>query len=283
MSGPSTTGKTNPEDYNLGRGKLYFAAIDATTEKPISWRFLGNAPAFTITTDIETLEHFSSQEGLKTLDKEVTVSRKVTMNWTLDEWNDENLADLFSGGKSTPTNAAVAGFSEYQMVADGDITALRYYDVVNSSGVRAYDLDTGDLTVKTTNATPVTLALGTDYEEDLEFGRIFLLNSSAVQTAITNVEGLDITLAAKAGAVDINEVRVQTQTAITGAIKFISENAVDGFKREFQFHKVTVKADGELALIGDDWGEMPFTGSAESSVLADSTSPTFRIRSLASA
>jgi len=98
---------------------------------------------------------------------------------------------------------------------------------------------------------------------------------------VINAEGLDITLAAKVGAKAIEEVRVQTKTSITGAIKFISENAVDGTKHEVQFHKVTVKADGELSLIGDDWGEMPFSGAAEKNEDMDANSPTMRIRKVA--
>lgn len=281
MPGPSTTGKPNTQDYNLGRGILYFAPVDATTGKPKEYRDLGNCTAFTVTTDLETLEHFSSRTGLKTLDREVTLSRKLTCGWTLDEWNHENLADLFSGAKSTDTNSAVAGFSEWQPIADGDIVPLRHYEVKNSSHLRAYDINAADVTIKTTNASPVTLALNTDYEVNAKEGTFFLLNSSAVQTAVTNSEGLTVTLAAKAGATaTINVVDTLTQSSVIGALKFVSENAASSNNRktEFLFHQITVKAEGELGMIGDEWGEMQFTGAAEENVLADSVSPTLTIR-----
>jgi hypothetical protein len=271
MPGPNTLGTPNTDDYNLGRGIIYFAVLDPTTDAPLYWRDMGNAPAFTISADSETLQHFSSREGLKTLDREVTLQRTLNLSFTLDEWNDENLAALFSATQTEPTNGSVAGFTEYEMVAPGDALGGRWYDVVNSSGVRCYDVDSAKLVIKTTAGSPVTLVEDTDYTMDNEMGRFFLISTAArIITMVTAGEGLDVTLTAKAGASDIYKIASLAETEINGAIKFISSNAADdGSRREFTIHKVSLKADGDVAMIGDDWGEMPFTAAAEQNADGD--------------
>lgn len=281
-NGPNTTGLPDPTDYNLGRGIVYFAYDLDANGKPQIYRDMGNCTDFTISTESETLEHFSSRTGLKTLDKEVTLSRTTTISFTLDELNDENLADLFSGDKATHTNVAVAGFSEYQMVADGDLVLGRWYDIVNSSGERAYDVLAVDLTVTTSEAAPVAMVLDTDYTLDIEFGRIFVLSTSTVAaTAIGTGDGLNVTVTAETTASDVNEVRALTQSAVQGALKFIADNpADDGAKREYQLHSVNLKADGDFSLIGDDWTGMGFTASLEAAATVDADSPTMTIRTV---
>lgn len=283
MPGPNATGKPNTSDYQLGRGILYFSALDASTGIPKGgWRDMGNAPEFTITASKEVLQHFSSRTGLKVLDKEVVISQTMTFSFGLDECNHENMADFFSGEKATHTNAGIAGFAEYVMVADGDAVKGRWYDLKNSTNGRAYDVDPTKLVVKTNEASPVTLVLNTDYELDVDMGRIFLLSTSAaLATSITAGKGIRVSMTADVGAAGVNEVRAFTKTSIAGALKFISENpAGNGYKTELQFHQVTLKASGDFSLIGDDWTQMTFEGAAEKNANASPNSPTLTIRNL---
>lgn len=281
MPGPNTTGLPITEDYNLGRGKIYFAELDANGI-PKAYRDMGNAPQFNLSIESETLEHQSSREGLKITDKEVVISQKVSVSFQLDEFNHENLAAAFSGASVVHTNVSIAGFTEYTMVPDGTIEIARWYDIIDASDERAYDVEAGDLLVKTSNATPVTLVKDTDYTLDSELGRIFLLStSSEVATAITGAEGLDVTLTARAPASPVDEVQALTTSSIIGALKFISENPANEDKQqEFQFHKVTLKADGDISLIGDDWSVIGFSAAAEKNILVDAASPTLTIRSV---
>lgn len=286
MAGPNTTGLPQTDDYNLGRGIVYFAAL-GTDGKPDAYRDLGNAPEFSISIEVETLEHQSSRQGLRITDKEVVISQKVNVSLVLDEINHENMALLLSGEKGTHTNVAVAGFSEFEMVVgnDSDTTELelgRWYDIVNSSGERAYGIDASDLSMETATGA-VALVEDTDYTVDEEMGRFFILSTSSVAaTAIAAFDGLDVTLAANGSAPSVNEVRALTTTNISGALKFISENpANNDVKTEFQFHQVSLKADGDFALIGDEFSTMNFTGIAESNTQADADSPTLTIRNVA--
>lgn len=275
MAGPNTTGLPQTDDYNLGRGIVYFADIDAVTGLPKAFRDMGNAPEFNISIEVETLEHQSSREGLKITDKEVTISQKINIALSLDEINFENMAELFAGQKATHTNVAVAGFAEIDKYIVG-VQLGRWYDIRNASGERAYNIDAGDLTLEKDGAPDVLLVEGTDYTLDLEMGRFFLL-STAVNIAAG--DDLNSTLAAKAGASSVSEVQALIKTTVSGALKFIGENPADADRKtEYHFHQISLKADGDFSLIGDEFTVMQFTGVAERNLLADSASPTLTIR-----
>lgn len=272
MPGPNLAGTPNTDDYVLGRGVLYFSLIDAN-DRPTGWRDLGNSPEFTISLETETLEHRSSRAGTATIDKEIIISQDLNVSFTLDEINDENVAAAFSGEKATHTNPAVAGYAA--VVLSASVELGRWYDIVDASNNRAYDVEVGFMTIQANGATP--LVEGTDYTLDGEFGRVFLL-STAVN--ITAGDSLDVALAADAGAIDpINEVRALTQTSIEGALKFIEENAADGEKREVEIHKITLKAEGDVSFIAEsELQAITFTGRASKAEAAFPNSPTMTIR-----
>ena len=250
---------------------------------PTGYRDLGNAPEFNVTVEVETLEHQSSREGLKIVDKEVIISQDVSVSFQLDEINNENLALFFSGEKATHVNPTVAGFGPAVIVNDGDLALGRWYDIHDAATPRerAYDVEDANITLETTEAAPIALAIDVDYLLDVEMGRIFTLSTSAkIATAIGTSDGLSITLAADAGAqTPIDEVRGLTQTNVLGALKFISENPADNDRStEYEFHKMSLKAEGDFSLIGDEFSVEGFTASAETNPTSSPDSPTLTIR-----
>ena len=58
---------------------------------PTGFRDVGNATLVSLAPEEETLEHYSSREGIKTLDLEVTLSRKLKGKFTVDEYDKRNL------------------------------------------------------------------------------------------------------------------------------------------------------------------------------------------------
>ncbi len=280
MPGPNTTGTANTADYNLGRGILYFAS-PLISSLPVDWRDLGNCPEFNLSIEVETLEHQSSRAGLKTVDKDVVISQKATVSFGLDELNHENMAAFLAGAKVSHTNVAVAGFSSRLLVPAAQLALGRWYDLTDASGERAYDVVTSDVIIK--NSTDVvTMVDGTDYTLDTEMGRFFVLStSSAMAAAIAAVEGLNVTLSAEATASDVDEVQGLTTTSVVGALKFVAENPANAdAKTEYHFHQISLKAEGDLSLIGDDYSVMNFTGTAEKNTTADAASPTMVIRNV---
>jgi len=268
MPGVSTTGQPSTRNYLLGRGAVYFASLESNG-LPLYYRHLGNAPAFNMTNETETLEHQASLSGLKVVDKEAILSQKVSVSFTLDEiMNFANLADFFSGTTGSFNNQeAQDGVTDETQIADGvgNIQALKWYDMIGSAGGRLYDV--GAVTLKTTEDTPITLVKGTDYEEDLITGRFFLHNSPAIQTALAANKGIELTTAANGSAVDPDTVEALSQTSVVGALKFISENAADNdVKTEYLFHKISLKSEGDLGAISDEFAEMGFTAAAEKNI-----------------
>lgn len=276
MPGPNVTGKPNTEDYNLGRGIVYFAPL--VNSVPQGYRDLGNAPEFNISIEVETVEHQSSRQGLRVVDKEVVISQKISLTVTIDELNFENLALFFSGSKATHVNPAKSAQAEFEMVASVELG--RWYDIKNAAGARAYRF-TSTNALDVDNGTDNTdLVLGTDYELDAEMGRIFLL-STAVN--ISAGEALDITWSLDGTNVDVNEVQALKNSAVVGALKFISVNPAAGDARtEYQFHQVSLKAEGDFSLIGDEFTTMQLSGVAERNETADADSPTLTIREVGS-
>lgn len=260
MPGINTTGQPNPSDYNLGRGAVYFASIDATTGLPLAYRHLGNAPAFTVTVEPELLEHQSSRSGLKVTDLEIVVSQKTTVSVTLDEaTNFENLAFFFSGSAlNDQTNAATTTVSGAEIAASGQ--RARWYDLRNSSGTRLYDVNAAILQISYGASAPGTTLATTDYTVDAAMGRIFILETAA---AALVGQKLFVTYNTAGTEKPIDMVYGLTASTIKGALKFVSTNPNDsGKKVEYQFHEVSIRPEGDLALIGDEFTQITLTGTA---------------------
>lgn len=290
-----TTGKSDAAKYVLGRGRLYFATLGAD-DLPDNggWRFLGNVSEFSLNTTEEEIKHFSTQSGLKKVDRTAVLSQELSGQFSAEQWDMNNVADLLRGsaGTATPTggNAAIGGIliQDLVTVASGGVTLGRWYDIYDPGKGpltgRAYDIDSAKLTVKydaTTPSTGTTGVLNTDYELDSKMGRIFILSTGSISAA----DGISITLAADAGAKIVQEVKTLVAADVDGALKFIQENANDSdAESEWQFHKTKLRANGDLNLISDDWGSLPFKFEAEENeALGGAASPLLTIRSHANA
>ncbi len=275
MPGINRTGLPQTSDLVLGRGALYFAALDATTKRPLGLRHLGNCTGFTLTVDSETLEHMSSRSGVRSVDRELVLSQKVSVGITLDELNFQNLALHLSGTASKDqTNPARTTVTQLQLQA----AAYKgfSYQATNSSGAALFDLD-GTLVVKSGGANYGAASLlyaGTDYVVDTKWGTIFIPSTS------THVDGaklwIDYTTAGTERVFD--KVDMLTQETISGFLRYVMINAANSDKQMvFDLHSVNLKADGDLSLIGDEFASMTLKGSAERNEVGFPTSPVGRI------
>jgi len=86
--------------YTLGKGILKFDRFD-DDGLPTGLRDLGNAPVFNLTIEIEKIEHFSSREGISTIDWTRTKMRRLKGAFELDEFDRENLRTWLFGKTST--------------------------------------------------------------------------------------------------------------------------------------------------------------------------------------
>lgn len=86
---------TSPDvlNYYIGKG-----TVSIKLDGEGSFRNVGNVPELELTPEIETLEHFSSQSGVKTKDREVVTEKGGTLRIVLDEITAENLQLSLVGG-----------------------------------------------------------------------------------------------------------------------------------------------------------------------------------------
>lgn len=274
----NSTGTTQTDDYNLGRGVLMISQLDSSTGRPIEYRDLGNAPAFSLGIDIEELLHQSSRLGLRTVDKRLVISQTANVSFTLEELSADNLALFFSGATATATNPAVVGLTIYQVSAS--LVKGRWYQLQHqTSGVRAMGIAAADVTVtEDADGTPNVLVLGTDYTVDEEMGMVFILPGGGASEG----ETLSLTLAAEAGApANVTQTTGLQVSGVDYAIKFLGVNPADDDQRfELELHSVQISAEGDFSLISEgDLTQMQFTGAAQRNEQALGTSKTMTLTS----
>jgi len=236
MSSPNT------ENYFIGKGSLYFDRFDSNGNKTGEIH-LGNAPDFTLTPELEKLEHFSSTKGLKTKDKEIVISAKVSAKFNLEEYTLENLK-----------NALLATEESFTQTA-GNVTDQ---SVVVSRLEAYYDLGKRSISnvVVTDQTGTTTYVEGDDYTVDEVSGRIFIPETSAIakgDTILVDYDYADLSTG--------TFLNIAKETKIEGVLRFKGDPAV-GKAYEFYFGKVSLSATGDIALIGDDWGKIEFTAEA---------------------
>lgn len=169
-----------------------------------------------------------------------------------------------------------AGLQNYWLPDPTGNAAGVWYDLELTFGVsqgtwRAVNFDsTQTITVRRGEASRTAsltspLVEGTDYELDRKMGRIRFTvgGTSSIQVKWTapavnrhgiggaTLQGQDVELAI---------VKPLTNSGLTLGLKFIGENPNNGLFTEHEYFKVKLSPDGDLALIGDDWGAMSFTG-----------------------
>lgn len=264
MPGLNTSGAPNTRDYVLGRGRIYMAQLDVATGLPNAdgFRDLGNAPEFTVTLTVEDLRHQNSRDCVKFTDKRFVISQEIGIGFQLDEMNFQNISDFIAGSTQTYDNPHDATHTDTVITAD--VKKGAWYELRDASGDRVYNLDAVGVvyTVEKGPAPGSALVEGTDYEIDEQLGLLRVLPSS-----VTLADGDEIIWSITTGATtpqDLDQVNALQRSEVQGALLFLQDNAGDcGQKTEWRFHKVSLTAEGDLSMIGDEVSVMSFTGVAE--------------------
>lgn len=231
-------------NYTLGRGKVYFSRFIAGTQTPEGYRYVGNTPEFNLTIEQETLDHFSSDAGIREKDESVPleVTRQGTM--IMDDIQAENVALFFFGSASTITQSSTPGQSDTSITAKLGKTFQIGRTASKPDGVRAIS----NVTVTGTGGTP-SYVENTDYTIDLDRGLITFISGGTL-TDDTTVE-VNYDLDAKS-----YEQVISGSTPVEGAIMLIENNPV-GENHDVFLPQTKVSPNGDFALKGDDWRQIP--------------------------
>lgn len=237
------------QNYTLGRGKVYFSRFKPGTRTPIGFMYIGNTPEFSLTIEQETLDHFSSDGGIR--EKDDSVPLEVTRNgsMTTDSIRPRNIALFFFGADSVLTQAPVAAADEtFTDVKAGSFLKL---GVSPSNPTGYFGVNPTGLTVEK-GAT--VLVLGTDYRVNGPMGLVELI---LPEDGGDIADGDDITINFAVLGSTRDRI-VSGSEPVEGAMLYIADNP-KGKDFHYSLPYVKVTPNGDYNLKGDEWQTIPFS------------------------
>jgi hypothetical protein len=100
------------KQYVLGRGELHFARFLPGTQTPDSFIYIGNTPEVSLNIEVEDLQHFDADQGIREEDDNVVLEVMRTGSFVTDNINAENVALFFMGDADILTQAAIPPVSQ---------------------------------------------------------------------------------------------------------------------------------------------------------------------------
>lgn len=234
-------------NYTLGRGKVHFSRFLPGTFTPEGFRYIGNTPEFSLNIESEELDHFNSDEGIREKDASVSLEVNRTGSLITDNISPENVALFFFGSDSEVVQPAVAS----QTITITSIGAGRSYKIGSSESnpTGYFGIDAIGF-VAEVGVTP--LVDGTDYTVDLDNGIITFLDTSLI--AVDGVD-VDVTFAVRSST---RSRVISGSKAIEGAMMYVTKNPT-GTDSTFYMPHVKVTPNGDYALKGDEWQQIPLS------------------------
>lgn len=226
--------------YRIPRGRAYFDPWDAN-EQLTGERPFGNTPEITLTGSTDKAKHYSSASGIMEQDDAWQKSRERSAKITCDNMNPRVMSLWIGGSKTAVAQTDTAVDGEVRMVSPGCIYQLGQ-TAANPVGVR----NVTAVTVKEDLDDPdaIAYAAGVDYNVDLETGRVQILEGGGITAGKVRFGYKPV----KATYVSISSAG---EGDIYGALRIVSDNPKGG-NDDWYFPKVSLSADGDLALINTD-------------------------------
>lgn len=236
------------ENYTLGRGELYFDKFAPNTRNRTGERYLGNSPELNLTTESETLDHFNSDRGIRVKDKSILLEKSDSGSFILDEISNENVALWFLGDVGVVAQSAQT--AQVENVPANRLKPGTYLQIgvtqANPTGAR----NVTNVTVESDPA-GTSYVLNTDYTIDAELGRLYIVPGGAIDGTDPIIVNYDTDASTR------EQIVVGEGTTIEGSLRFISFNPT-GPRRDFWWPYVQLRADGDMALKGDEWQQLSF-------------------------
>lgn len=244
-----------PNNYTLGRGELHFSRFLPGTFTPEGERYIGNTPEFNASIEAETLDHFDSDHGVKEMDESIVLQTNRNASFITDNISLTNIAYFFFG--SVSSIAATAGSVAAESIG-AVIPGLTYQlgmSVNNPSGARALEESSSgvNVVVKMTDTPATEYVEGVDYTIDMARARLYIKSTAEGGTIPT---GTKLSVDYKTTASTRDRV-ISGAKPIEGTLRYLSFNPV-GENRDWYMPYVKLSPNGDYALKGDDWQQIPF-------------------------
>ena len=244
-------------NYTLGRGEIYFARRDSLGRLG-GERYLGNTPEFNTNFESETLDHFSSDRGIREKDASVILQINRTGSLITDNISPENVALFFFGSESALTVAQATVTEEQVGITGVGVEKGMFYQLGatanNPSGARSVIFPGTAGTafkISKVGSPNVDLEPGVDYVLNAELGRVEILEAS------TRVVDGDILLATYTVAASTRTRIISGSSPVEGALRFIAHNPT-GKNIDYYMPSVKLAPNGDYALKSDEWQQIPF-------------------------
>ena len=236
------------QNLTIPRGKVYFAPFLAGTLMPGPFDHFGNCPEFSLTPTTETVDHFSSMRGVRTLDASISLSDDLTGTLTCDDIKPQNVLNFFMG-----TSQQVAVTSQTgQTYAINDVVKGRTYQIGRTEQNLIGAIRISNVVVRS-GATPLVEFV--DYVVDGASGMIEILMGSTLSN------GANITVTYNTSAHTFTRINSGNKH-VEGEMKFVSDNPY-GPNRLITLPRVRVTPNGDLSLLADaqspSWMTIPFS------------------------
>jgi len=129
-------------NYVVGRGRLFFGQFRKGTRKALGQAYFGNTPELSTSQDEETLDHYSSEAGVRVKDASVTLQNDASASFQCDNISNRNLALWFRGEVVRRIEAgsmSASGTITFSVAppADGDSVTINGIEIEFTSGVAA--------------------------------------------------------------------------------------------------------------------------------------------------
>lgn len=231
--------------YFRGQGKAYIGLRDGSGN-PLALRWVGNCPELKIGMSIDYIEHNESYTGQSQTDLKIVKTKSTTLNFTLEDWNKDNLALAING----TANSVAAGSAIVGETLNGSTSPKvgEVYVAAKRNGTA--------IAVKDSTGTPKTLTKDTNYSIDPYSMTIEMLNTST-GGPFTGPLKVDYTPGA------MNEIAMFNAASTEYFLRFVGMNMADSGKNvTIDLYKVQLSPTTELNMIAEDLAQLPMEGAA---------------------
>lgn len=232
-------------NYTLGRGEVHFGQFATGTQVPRGERYFGNTPELGFTAEQESLDHYSSDRGVRIKDQSVILQLDYSGSFITDNVSPENLAAFFLGENLVTTLTGSTVTDEPIPDIEKGLTYQLGTSANAPSGVRKIAS-----VVVSKGVTP--LVAGTDYVVDLDLARVTIL-----ETSVTLSNGDDLTVDYSVSASSRKRIISRSNT-IEGSLRYVAANPA-GDNIDYFMPWVKLTPNGDFQLKGDEWQQLPFT------------------------
>ena len=233
--------------YASFQGRVYLGERNANGE-PINVRTPGNVADLSLSLKTDVLEHYESQTGQRSLDHRMVKQKSATVNLTIEEFTKENLA--------------LALYGNHVVGTPGTVTAEPVGGATPIAGDRYFlaHPKVSSLVVTDSAGTPATLALGTNYTADLDFGALQFLDTTGFTAPFKASYAYGVA----------TEIGIFTQALPERFLRLEGINTAQGNAKVLvELYRVAFDPLKEISFISDEYNKFELEGS----LLADTTKP----------